>query len=614
LSENLLSDITVFNKYSRYLPIIKRRETWEELCIRNAGMHIRKYPRLSTEIIKVYKEHVIPKKILPSMRSLQFAGRPIELSNSRIFNCAYLPLDHPDAFSELMFLLLGGTGCGYSVQKMHIEKLPKVIGVSEDKRKFLIGDSIEGWSDTIKVLVEAYFYGKAKPCFVYNDIRPKGATLVTSGGKAPGPEPLKHCVEKLEEILIKASGRKLETIEAHDMACIIADAVLAGGIRRAALISLFSHDDIDLLLAKSGDWWMDHPYRGRANNSAVFKRKEITRKDFFKTWTMIEDSNCGEPGIYWTNDEEIGTNPCAEISLLRSQFCNLVDVNVSNIVSQEDLNERCKAAAFIATLQAGYTDFHYLRPIWKENTEKDALIGVGMTGIGSDTISSYNLEESAIAVKEENKRVAELIGINPAARCTTVKPAGTSSLVLGCSSGIHAWHNDYYIRRIRIGKNEALYKYLIEELPELVEDDVFNPNGAVMSFPQKAPEGSKLRSERAIALLERVKKFNLEWVRNGHREGKNYNNVSTTVSLKENEWEEVGRWMWDNRDTYNGITVLPYDGGTYQQAPFEDCTEEVYEEMCKHFHSIDLTKVKEEDDVTNLSAEIACGGNGCEVI
>jgi hypothetical protein len=903
-SQKILSDVVVFNKYSKFVPELQRRETWDEICDRNMAMHMQKYPSIKKDIKDVYKSSVVAKKVLPSMRSMQFAGAPIELSNSRIFNCAYAPMDHPFAFAELMFLLLGGTGVGYSVQKKHVNKLPIIVGPSNKTRRFLVGDSIEGWADAVKVLVKAYTTGKSNPVFDYRDIRPKGAKLVTSGGKAPGPDPLRICIEYLRSILNGAIGRKLSTLEVHDMCCHIADSVLAGGIRRAAMIVGFDIDDMDMLFCKSGSWWELNPQRGRANNSVILKRGEVTEDQFKHIWDIVERSGAGEPGFFWTNDEDVFTNPCCftgdtvvatadgrngvtikqladescgavkfpvysarkrlspkenhhwvteiknavafktgtkevidiilsngtsfrctpdhriatkdgrwipaefsegehlqnfysfsnkntkksyrhinsltngfarqyrmiwefnngdydstkenidhcnddstddslenlkllgiedhkkktkrfgldnpihkcdkehlksytrrssilsnglqhgwsderisaalmefddingiisrgdnnvymndqvhvvgiiwtgehedvydltvednhnfyiitdtdddrflnssgvlvhncEISLRPNQFCNLSEVNVSDVESQADLNSRVRDAAIIGTLQAGYTDFHYLRPIWKETTEEEALIGVGMTGIGSGAVLKYDLEEAAQVVLRTNEEYATKIGINIAARTTTIKPSGTASCVVGSASGIHAWHNDYYIRRMRVGKNEALYHYIKKTIPALVEDCVFKPHlEAVLSIPQKAPEGAILRTESALQLLERVKKFNLEWVRPGYRSGKNHHNVSCTISLKDNDWIDVGNWMWDNREHYTGISVLPFNGGTYQQAPFEDCTKEVYEDMMKHCKNIDLTKIVEMEDVTSLMAEAACAGGACEV-
>ena len=616
ISNRILSEITVYMKYAKYVPELKRRETWQELVTRNMEMHIKKFPQLEKEIRENYM-YVYRKQVLPSMRSMQFAGKPIEISPNRIYNCAYAPVDDWRVFSEIMFLLLGGTGVGYSVQKHHVESLPEIRKPSKERgRRWLVADSIEGWADAVKVLIKTYFFGGSHIEFDFSDIRPKGARLVTSGGKAPGPQPLKECLIKLEGILdSKEDGDKLRPIEVHDMVCHIADAVLAGGIRRAALISLFSATDEEMIGCKSGSWWEHNPQRGRANNSAVLMRHKITKDYFMDLWKRIEASGAGEPGIYLSNDKDWGTNPCCEIALRPFQFCNLTEVNVSNVVSQEDYEDRVKAATFIGTLQAGYTDFHYLRPIWQRTTEKDALIGISMTGIGSGAVLGLNMQAAGKVVKEENQRVADLIGINPAARTTTVTPAGTTSLTLGTSSGIHAWHNDYYIRRVRVGKNESIYTYLKDNHPELVEDEYFRPHDtAVIGIPQKSPEGSILRNESPIQLLERVKKVQQEWIKPGHRSGSNAHNVSATISIREHEWPAVGEWMWENKEYYNGLSVLPYDGGTYIQAHFEDCTKEKYEELMATLKDVDLSKIVESDDNTDLSGELACAGGACVLV
>ena len=615
MSQEILSKIVVYNKYAKYDRDKGRRETWTEIVDRNKTMHLSKFPNLKEEIEEVYK-FVYDKKVLPSMRSLQFAGKPIEINNSRIFNCSYLPVDDWRSFSEVMFLLLSGCGVGYSVQNHHIEKLPE-IKVPTKTRRFLIGDSIEGWADAVKVLMKSYFgISNSRPKFDFRDIRPKGAELITVGGKAPGPEPLKECLFQIQKVLDrKKDGEQLKPIEAHDIICHIADAVLSGGIRRAALISLFDLHDEEMLTSKYGFWWEKNPQRGRANNSAVVIRSKVRKKDFFQLWDKIVASNSGEPGVYFSNDKDWGTNPCCEIALRPYQFCNLTEINVSDIETQEELNARVKAGAFLGTLQASYTDFHYLRDIWRRTTERDALLGVGMTGIGSGNILKFNLKEAAQEAKTANAEIAKIIGINKAARVTTVKPSGTSSLVLGTSSGIHAWHNDYYIRRMRLGKNEALYEYLASNNPKLIEDDFFKPTlQGVVSLPQKAPEGAILRTESALELLERTKKFNVEWVKEGHRKGDNTNNVSATISVKEEEWENVGKWMWENRRTFNGLAVLPYDNGSYTQAPFEDIDEEMYLKMEKYLKNIDLTLVKETSDETDLNNQVACAGGACEIV
>jgi len=309
LARNILSDITVFGKYSRYRHDLGRRETWNEIVGRNLAMHTTKYPQIADLIEETYKRSVYTKKILPSMRSLQFAGVPIERNPSRIYNCAYLPIEDTDAFAEIMFLLLGGTGVGYSVQSRHVSKLPPVVGHGPSNRRYVIGDSIEGWADAVKVLVESYFYAKEKVEFDYGDIREKGSELITSGGKAPGPAPLRECLERVEQVLRSASGRKLSPIEAHDIACYLADAVLAGGIRRAAMISLFDIDDDEMINCKSGEWWNDNPQRARANNSVTLLRGAVSEGDFNRLWERVRNSGSGEPGFYWTNNLDWGTNP-----------------------------------------------------------------------------------------------------------------------------------------------------------------------------------------------------------------------------------------------------------------------------------------------------------------
>ena len=634
-----LSNVVVFNKYAKYLPQQKRRETYNEIIVRYLQMMVDKYPNLANDIMH-YGNFIFGKKVLPSMRALQFAGPAIQKNEARIYNCCYLPIDDYRAFGEIMFLLLGGTGVGYSVQFKHIEKLPE-INKPVKEQKFLVGDSIEGWADAVKHMIGSYLgYRNTKPRFDFSDIRHKGARLITAGGKAPGPEPLKKCLFELEQILErKENGQKLSSVEVHDIVCHIADAVLAGGIRRAALISLFSADDEQMLTCKFGNWWELNPQRGRANNSAVLVRHRITKEFFLDLWRKIELSNAGEPGIYFTNNPDWGTNPCCEIALRPYQFCNLCEVNVSDVESQQDLNHRVTAAAFFGTLQAGFTDFHYLRPIWKKTTEKDALVGIGMTGIASMEVFKYDLTEAANEAELTNIELAQTLGINRAARITCVKPSGTTSCVLGTASGIHAWHNDFYIRRMQMSKSEDLYKYLNQNHPSLVKDHLLIPNSAVVEIPIKAPEGSVIRTETAIDTLDRVKNVSMKWIKPGHIHGDNTHNVSATISVDKtrmymaydmsdgegsqythihtngylDEWEVVGEWMWKNKEYYNGLSVLPFDGGSYSQAPFEDITEAQYNELVGQLTSIDLTQVIEEDDITNLVDQAACAGGACEI-
>jgi len=609
-----LSKITVFGKYAKYVPELKRRETWDEIVDRYVAMMVKKYPKLEDAIVESAK-FIREKKVLPSMRALQFAGPAAEVNNSRIYNCCYLPIDSIHSFSETMFLLLGGTGVGYSVQKQHVAQLPAITKPGK-KRNYLVEDSIMGWADAVKVLMKAYLEGGFMPSFDFRAIRQKGARLVTAGGKAPGPEPLKICLAHVQAVLDrKQEGESLSPLECHDILCHIANSVLAGGIRRSAMIALFSHDDEEMITCKYGNWWETNEQRGRANNSAVLLRGEMGEEEFKGLWKRIEASGSGEPGIYWTNNLDWGTNPCCEIALRPYQFCNLCEVNVSDVQDQTDLNNRVGVAAFFGTLQAGFTDFHYLRPIWQKTTQKDALLGIGMTGIGSGEILKYNLDIAANTAKVMNSMISEVIGTNEAARITCIKPSGTTSLVLGTASGIHAWHAPYYLRTMRFNKNEDLAAYLMVNHPELCEDDVLRPKDTVcVRIPVKAPEGSIFRTETAIDTLERVKKFSLEWIKPGHQNGDNTHNVSATISIKEGEWPIVGDWMWNNREVYNGLSVLPYWDHTYQQAPFEDITEEEYNKRIAALQTLDLTKVTELDDSVDFGQVVACAGGACEIV
>jgi ribonucleoside-triphosphate reductase len=616
----ILSDLTIFSKYAKYLPEQNRREDWNEIVSRYELMMITKYPKLE-EAIKESTQFIRDKKVLPSMRALQFAGPAAEVNNARIYNCCFLPMDNIASFSETMFLLLGGTGVGYSVQKHHVAELPAIAKPGK-KRTYLVEDSIMGWADAVKVLMRAYLEGKFLPTFDFRAIRHKGARLVTAGGKAPGPEPLKICLVHIQAILDrKAVGEQLTPLDCHDILCHIANSVLSGGIRRSAMISLFSFDDEEMVTCKYGAWWELNEQRGRANNSAVLERDKITEKEFKDLWLRIENSGSGEPGTYWTNNKDWGTNPCCEIGLRPYQFCNLCEVNVDNIESQTDLNDRVGVAAFFGTLQAGFSNFHYLRPIWTQTTQKDALLGIGMTGIGSGKILEFDLKIAANTAKVVNSLISEKIGINEAARVTCIKPAGTTSLALGVASGIHAWHAPFYLRTMRFNKNEAVAVYLMIYHPELCEDDLLRPKDTVcVRIPVKAPEGSIMRTESAIDTLERVKRFSLDWVREGHISGDNTHNVSATISIDKkrmygdkNEWQASVEWMWENREVYNGLSVLDFDGGTYVQAPFEDITEEEYNKLIVNLKTVNFSAVVEMDDNVDFSTIAACAGGACEI-
>lgn len=629
VSNRIASAITVYSKYARFLPEKKRRETWDEIVDRDEAMHIKKYPKHKERIRDAF-DFVRPKRVLPSMRSLQFGGRAIELNNSRVYNCGYMAASYPKFFSELMFLLLGGTGVGYSVQQRHIGLLPPIHRPGKE-RKFLVQDSIVGWADAVKSLFSAYFHGRYLPRFVFDDIRPKGAILKTAGGKAPGPGPLRTCLARIQGILeSKAEDSRLTSTEVCDLACIVADAVLAGGIRRSAMICLFDIDDEAMLAYKTGEWFITHPQRARVNVSAVALRNpyvykgltpsgnefvDATNKEQFeKFWAFVKASGSGEPGIYWTNHPDLGTNPCCEIALRHKQFCNLTTINYTDIDTQGELNTRAANAAIIGTLQASYTDLHYLSDEWRENCEEEALLGVSVTGIADGGhYKKFDWEEAAGYAIKANQEWAALLGIAPAARICCIKPEGTASLVLGSSSGVHARHSHYYVRRMRFGKNEPIAQYLVAMHPALVKQDLAKPDGIVVELPQKSPDRSVYRTEPALNLLERVKYFHEHWVLPGHRSGKNTHNVSTTVSIRPGEWDQVGEWMWENRDCYNGIAILPFDGGSYVQAPFEEISKEEYETMMKHLEDVDLSLIQEDEDGTSLVDQVACSGGQCEI-
>ena len=610
-SQKFLSNLVSYTKYAKFLG--NRRETFEETVLRNAAMHVKRYPELEKEIYKVYSNFVLEKKVLPSMRSFQFSGKPIELNPSRMFNCCYLPIDDYRAFSEIMFLLLGGTGVGYSVQFRHVNKLPP-LKVPHGTTRYLIQDSAIGWADAVKRLFKAYLSGSPLPQFDFRDIRPKGRPLITSGGTAPGPEPLERALTNVERILKgKEIGSKLRPIEVFDIIGHLCDAVLSGGIRRSATIALFDVTDSEMLYSKSGNWAVDNNQRARANISAVLDRRKLNRFTFDKVFDTLQFSGSGEPGFFLTNDPDWGCNPCAEASLRAFSMCNLTSINIGTNISDQEFFKRCKAASFIGTLQAGYTDFHYLRPIWRERTVADALLGVSLTGIASGNYTSLNLAHGALVASAENERVADKIGIRPAKRITTVKPEGTASLVLGTSSGVHPYWARWQIRNIEVSAVEPLYRYLASAAPEWIKPKRGESGTALFQVPLENPEDGAYRTESALDALERIKYVQQQWIIPGHVSGLNKHNVSATISVRNEEWAEVREWLWENKDEYTGLTLFPYWGGTHPEAPNIEITEAEYKEMENRFPDLDLTKIEENKDLTDLKGELACSGGACEL-
>lgn len=565
------------------------------------------------------RSFLVGKQMIVTHNCLQFSGVAADKNPARIYNCSYLPVTELEAFREILFLLLGGSGVGFSVQKHHTKKLP-TIHKSKYTFNHIIEDTIQGWGNAVDLLIKSYYSLNDKPQFVYRDIRPKGSPL-SSGGKAPGPDPLRKALFNIELILDKkVDGDKLRPIEIHDIVCHLADAVLSGGVRRAALISLFSFEDYEMRTCKTGLNLDLNPQRYRANNSAAILKNIVSRQDFMDYLSVTIDSKRGEPGIFLTNDNSsnLGLNPCAEISLNPFQFCNLTTINAKLLNSQGDFDEAAKYASFLGTLQASLTDFNYLRGIWRETTEREALLGVSMTGIMENKKlydAGLDMTKAANVILKTNEEYAAKIGINKAARTTALKPEGTTSCVLGTSSGIHPAEGSYYIRRAQIDKSKALYKYLEKNYPNMVVDYHENPaNSAVIEFACRSNEETITKDElSAIEHLNIIKKVFNEWVKPGHRSGINHHNVSASVYYNDSEAAQVKDWLWANKDSYSGITLFPKENWSFKQAPFEPITREEYERRINLEQEIDFTKVIESQDETQITEQLACAGSSCEV-
>lgn len=574
------------------LKYAQKFETWTDVINRNMAMHLNKFPNLKSQIISAY-QHVYDGNILPSMRSLQYGGREIEKNNNKMYNCAYTAASVA-SFGEIMFLLKGGTGVGFSVENKYINLFPDLVKTSQKRqKKIFVQNSTEDYIDALNSLFFEEIYGNNKINFVYS----------------PKNDEFKTCIENIRRISATCTSRKLRSIDIHDIICSIAQVC----VDRAALISLFDYGDAAMMSAKTGNWWTSNPQRTQSNNSVILHREKIKRENFFNLWNIIKKNNSGEPGFFWTNGGSMGCNPCAEISLKNCQFCNLVEINATSITSQYQFDELARAAAFIATLQASFTDFKGLREEWKFNTEEEALIGVSLTGLGANNLTLFDVKQAAYEVVKENRRVAKLININPSARSTTIKPAGTTSQIFGCSSGIHSYHSDYYIRRIRMGKQLEMAKFLKKNHPELVEDDEYNSNYNIVKIPLKAPHGAITREkETALDLLNRIKFYYSNWILPGHVSGINTNNISATISIKPNEYDAVGEWLWTNKNYYNGLTILPHDDIGYNQAPFTKCTLEEYNYYSTLTSMINNDEFEKIENNSTFATEMACSANGCE--
>lgn len=657
------------------------KESYFQTVKRNKSMHLRQYKKAIKEhpelkdIIEDSYQAVQDKKVLPSMRSMQFGGKPIERNNCRLFNCAFTHINRLRVFGELFYVLLSGCGAGYSVQYHHVEQLPEVKHVDESKVKhFSIPDTIEGWADSVNELIRSFFITGEYVEFSFHLIRPEGSPL-SSGGVAPGHLDLKRCLGHIRKILRKAQERKLRPIEVHDIICYIADAVLAGGIRRSALICLFSADDSEMMYCKADENFKPasrndpgiNSHRQLANNSAVLIRNE-TKKAVFDRLMKIAQG-WGEPGFYFTDDPEFGCNPCGEIGLwpvletystvkknrkrppdttldfnpnykeavdtdtdaikvygsrTGISFCNLTELNAALIETAEELADMARKGAAIGTLQAGYTKFPYLGPVTERIVRREALLGVSITGIMDNPEIGLNpvaLKMAARAAIKENERVAKMIGVNSAARVTTIKPSGTASLELGCvGSGIHYHHARRYFRRVTANPNEAVAQHFISINPHMVET---KPNGDVcLVFPIKAPDDSKtVKEEPAAEFVEHVLTVYENWVKPGSATRRNKlpltHNVSCTVAIQEGEWDDIIKMVWENADRITAMSFLPiFSDKIYPFAPREEVVTEVDEAkwnyLISNYKPVDYSTM-EHTNARNLGLEIACGGGSCEV-
>jgi len=679
-----LQDYIAVSRYARYNPEKRRRETWAEAVGRVRDMHLERYAdgsladaarealnagevtaatiaRLGSlgslhDAIRRAFGFVEAKQVLPSMRSLQFGGEAILGKHTRIYNCAYMHIDRLEAFRESFYLLLCGCGVGFSVQRQHVERLPALAPLPEASapvETYLIQDTIEGWADALHALMLAAVEGR-RIAFDYSNIRPAGAPLRTSGGKAPGPEPLMHALKHVETVLHGAAGRPLRPIEAYDCLMWAAKAVLSGGIRRSATICLFSADDEEMISAKTGNWFEEHPQRSASNNSAVIVRRTATREQFDRLFEA--QKQFGEPGFYFVEDADYGANPCVEIGLnprlevtpevaarlrqlgykdtLREgevlsgvQFCNLTTLSAAAAETPARFYELCAQAALIGTLQAGYTDFTYLSPVSRVITEREALLGVSICGIldrPDVLLDPEVLRTGAEVVKAVNAVVARALGIQPAARTTCVKPEGTASLLLGTSSGLHPHHAVRYFRRVQANTYDPVFRHFKSRNPHMVEESIYDPHRRteVITFPVEGPTFGIYREDvSATRHLEYIRRVQLNWVQAGRRHERHspglHHNVSCTVTVKDDEWADVADTIWRHRDSFTGIALLQDAGDkAYAQAPREavQTQEDIARWNSLTYSPVDYTELCEDEDITELKQVIACAGGACELV
>lgn len=614
MSKEFLSNLVHYRTYAKYIPEKQTRETKNETIDRYINMMVKKFPNLESEIREAGKQ-IYEGRVVGSMRAMQFAGEGVEKRNMRIFNCSYLPIKSFLDFRDLFYVSMSGTGVGFSVRKMHIEQLP-VISEGKIESPFVISDDAEGWADSLVALLQ-----NPDLQFDYTKIRPMGAPLST-GGTASGPKALVHMHAQVRVILRKAIGRKLTAFECHRICCLVADCVVVGGVRRGALISLFDYDNEEMLSCKSGKWWEKYPELARANNSAVVHKNDPLFVE--KAGRVIDscfEGGQAEPGLSLTHSDSMGYNPCHEIALREYGVCNLTEINAAQCFSQKDWFDAVKAATIFGTLQASFTDFKYIQPEWKKTAEEDSLLGVSITGQAENLaiLTNNNLKEGAKLAVETNQEWAKKLGINPAKRITTTKPSGTSSSWLGTTAGVHAGHAVRYVRRIRMDKHSALAKALQKFFKGFVVVDPFNSEDIIMQVPIQMNENTLLRNdEGAVQCLDRVKNLFENWILPGHIEGDNTHNISLTINYHAHEKEAIKKWMIENKESYYGISLIPFDGGDYKYLPYSqpphpemfEILDQLFKEKAEVFR---FENIREKKDYTNFKGEAACAGGACEL-
>lgn len=627
---NNYSEFIAKSRYSRFVPEMNRREHWEESVGRYVDYiekHIKeKYNFSDPQLIKEIYSSIVNLEVMPSMRAIMTAGKALDRDNTAGYNCSYLPIDDPKAFDETMYILLCGTGVGFSVEHKYVNQLPEVPDqLFDSQTTIIVSDSKEGWAKALRQLIALLYSGEVAR-YDLSKIRPAGTRLKTFGGRASGPGPLDELFKFTIAKFKGAVGRKLTSLECHDILCKIGEVVVVGGVRRSAMISLSDLEDDRMRNAKSGNWWEHNGQRALANNSATYESKPDIGQ-FLQEWTSLYNSHSGERGIFSREasvnqarkngrrnaDYDFGTNPCSEIILRPYQFCNLTEVVVRAEDTVETLAKKVRIATILGTFQSTLTHFPYLRKIWQKNTEEERLLGVSLTGILDNhwmgevcEDTENNLKQLRKVAIDTNAEYAEKLAINSSAAITCVKPSGTVSQLVDSASGIHPRHSQYYIRRVRGDKKDPLSKFLVDSgVP--AEDCVMRPDSTVVfSFPMKAPEGARLRDDlTSLEHLDLWLMYQRHWCE--HK-------PSVTISVKEDEWMDVGAWVWRHFDEVSGVSFLPWDGGTYRQAPYEECGKEQYEELlAKMPVNISWDSLQEEDDNVEGAQTLACVAGHCEI-